>query len=220
MRLISPESGQTLHLVRLEELKPANGTVFPPDLINGIVARYGFTEKPRDIPDAIQNGYKFAIGRIYLQEKHIFISKLDIYGDGVICICSDTISADMVIDDLIVWSRTAFKLSNPLTGMRRSYTSSVVVEFDRPMDSLVNGFARITAAISEAYGAQGGYAGGLYLWRMSFMADPQLGASANPTQFILERRAGAPADRQRYFSSAPLPTDKHLQLLQRIESMI
>ena len=53
---------------------------------------------------------------------------------------------------------------------------------------------------------------------ISFGADPISKAQHPP--FKLERDIQAPFEHNRYFSSAPLPTDEHLTLLEQLESLL
>jgi hypothetical protein len=205
------------HVV-VEELRPAVG-VFPPDFVAKIVNRYSFVKFPIDLFDALQNGYKFSMGKNPQNGEPIL--QFDIYRDGLIAIARDTNTAYKVFDGLSEWAIEEFKFQGPVIEPIRTYSSNVIVEFERSPELLFGKFRKLASIISFAYRNEPkGYTGDLRLWRLALMADPGLQLPFPQTQFLLERRAMIPAERERYYSAAPLSTDKHLKVLEEIENML
>ena len=205
MKLIALENGQTLQLFPLEEVRP-NGGFFPPDIVDAVAAHYSFVNKPTDLLDAMQNGYKFNTGRTVIAGRQVSIGKLDIYRDGLIAATTDTATSDAVLDDLISWATDYFKLKEPITTATRKHSSAVVVDFDFPIDSALGIAKDMASLVSEAYGSEGRIAGPLGVWRLAFSTDPELQMSS--TDFVLERRAQTPFSQNRYYSHAPLSTKR------------
>jgi hypothetical protein len=56
--------------------------------------------------------------------------------------------------------------------------------------------------------------------RLDIQAEKGITANGPPPKFILERRAGIPFDKERYYSSAPIKTQDHITLLEEIERSI
>ncbi|MFI5015180.1 MAG: hypothetical protein ACHQAY_22830, partial [Hyphomicrobiales bacterium] len=169
MNLVALESGQTLQLFPLEEVRP-HGGFYPPGIIEAVAKRYSFADIPKDLSDAMQNGYKFGVGKMMYNNEQISIGKLDIYRDGIVVITTDTATADAVIDDLTLWATEYFKLRELITPANRKHSSGVVVDFNHSIDAAFGKAGDVASLVSQAYGLAGGFKGPLGLWRVAFMA--------------------------------------------------
>ena len=217
MNLISTEFGQSFLQYVIDELRPLTGGLYFPGLIAAVAERYKFANVPT-VGDALQQGAKFAEGCLLVGGEIIAIRQLGIYNDGIIVVAWDT-ESDLVLKDFMVWAAQAFKLREPITKFPTRYVSSVVVEFEitmerafYPLSELMRTYA---AALKSAYD-----------WDLPIeptrmgLGRTSRNALAEIGGFLIERRTGRPFSEYRYFSSVPLRTSAHLELLARFESLI
>jgi hypothetical protein len=219
MKLISTEFGQSFQPYLLEELRPLNGGLYLPGLIAAVADRYKFASVPT-INDALQQGAKFAEGFLLVNGQIISIRQLGIYNDGMIVVAWNTDESDLILEEVMTWATQTFRLREPITRTRRVYISSVVVEFDFSIERAfhtLSEFIRIyEAALKSAYD----WEFPIEPTRITFGADPTKMPQHRSADFLIERRAGRSFPECRYFSSVPLRTSAHVDLLARLETVI
>ena len=215
MKIVTTEGGRILDLVPLEELRPPGG-LYLPDLINGIMRRYAFPTPP-DLGEAAKTGAKFEGGRFIHNGEAVAVKELSVYSDGIICDAQNTDLAEMVLDDFRVWATAVFKLQEPISLVRRTFTSALVCDFDKSIESGLGKLSctadLLSRALNDAYGWDYKY----NLNRLAFNVDPKNIPHLRATNFILERRVQVSYEQNRYFSIAPLTTAAHIKLLETIE---
>ena len=212
MRLISSEFGQSLQLVVMDEIRPLHGGIFLPDLVSEIVQRYRFATPPAHVDPA--QSVKFQTGVLEVVDVTIPVVSLELYHDGVVVGSRNTEDADAILDDFVSWSTHRFKLREPITKIPRSYLSSIVVTIEDSLDGFVSQFQQISGLLSKAFGSNGE----LHLTRLSIGPLPP-GQLPFRTTWNIEPRTDQPFVPNRYFSSAPLPTNAHVALLGELENM-
>jgi hypothetical protein len=104
------------------------------------------------------------------------------------------------------------------------YTSAVVVEFEKNFVERTKAFRIIQQVINNEISID---LNNYQLKRLSYGYNIQgdIGVVQSVDQLIatdvsIERRAGEPAERNRFFCTAPLRTDDHLLLLEKIERAV
>jgi hypothetical protein len=216
MKIVATEGGRILDLVPFEELRPPQG-VYLPDFISAIMGRYGFPSAP-DLSEATKTGAKFEGGKFIHHGESIVIKELALYSDGLICDAFNTDFAELILDDFVRWATVTFKFREPISPVRRTYTSALVVNFDKSVETGLGKLSRtcdlLSQALSEAYGWKYQY----NLNRLAFNVDPQTIPHLRATNFILERRIQVSYSENRYFSIAPVKTETHKKLLEAIEN--
>jgi hypothetical protein len=115
------------------------------------------------------------------------------------------------------WATATFKLQERRGPIHRTYTSALVCEFDKEVESGLGKLSEVkrllSVALAEAYGWK--YESSLF--RLAFNVDPTAIPHLRNTTFILERRVQYQYSENRYFSAAPLKTAQHISLLETIE---
>jgi hypothetical protein len=216
MKIIATEAGRILDLVPLEEFRPPQG-IYLPDFISAVMARYDFPLAP-NLTEATKTGAKFEHGKFIHHDESIVIKELGIYSDGMICEAFNTDFAEFVLDDFVRWATVTFKLQEPTSLVRRTYTSALVCNFDKSVETALGKLSRtcdlLSQTLSDAYGWKYQY----NLNRLAFNVDPQTIPPLRLTNFILERRLQVSYSENRYFSIAPVKTETHKKLLQAIEN--
>jgi hypothetical protein len=220
MKLISYEISRLLWLVVMDEIRPWSGS-YMPEVYNRIRDRYLFVAAPKDVEDAIRGGAKFLHGTFQLNGEQIAVHEMGIYSDGIIIGASTTDHADAIADDLISWAVSDLRLRPPSSVRPRTYTSNLIVDFDKiPHGPLVQ-YEVMSRRLSAALKASRGWDLPIELQRLAFQADPtNLLPHMMPqtsTQFAIERRAGMPFSDNRFWSTAPLRTREHINVLELIE---
>ena len=219
MKLISTEFGQSFQQYRLEEIRPISG-IYLPGLIAAITERYGFGVVP-SLAEAAQQGAKFREGRLIVDAHLIAIKELGIYNDGIVVAAWNTDDADTVIDDVNNWELQTLTLREPIFKPVRRHFSSLVVEFDFSMNRAFTMFGEFIRTYEEVLKRT-------YAWefpvepsRLTFTADLTKMPLHTSADFVIERRTGGvPFSENRYFSSVPLQTRAHLELLASFEHLL
>jgi hypothetical protein len=218
MKLISTEHGQVLLKFIAEEVRPSSG-LYLPDILRGIEERYAFVIPP-NLQDVLKEGAKFNQGRLIAEGRTIDIKTLGLFSDGVLVLTWNTDDATIVLEDMMSWATEHFGFRQPLTPEPRQFVSSVVVEFDGSLDSALEAFQELMHAFSITLRASYGWSVEIEASRIALACDPTKLPPSAIAALTIERRAGVPFSQNRYFSSAPLPTGAHLELLDGFERQL
>lgn len=217
MKLVANEGGRILDRISIDELRPPGG-VFVPDLFRAIVERYQFAVLPNgNIGEALKDGAKFEHGKAIIGGKTLVVKELAMYSDGLISDAFDTDSAELILDDFIAWATAEFKLKERQSPSSRTYTSAVVIKFEKDLEPALGKMAKVRTLLSDALKSNHGWDYTYSTSRLMFSVDPQSMPPYRNTNFILEKRAQVPFSENRYFSAAPFRTEEHLRLLETIE---
>jgi hypothetical protein len=211
MELISSQSGQSLQLVVLDEVRPLRGGVFLPDLSALIIQRYRFMGTPEKVPPG--QPVKFHTG--IFPGAPIPIEELGIYNDGIIITSTTTDDADVIMDDFLAWITEQYRLREPTTIIPRTYQSTIIVSLNGPLNRFINNFQKAGNLLSEAFGAPSP----LSVTRLAVGPQPP-GQYPFQTTWTIEARVAQPFVPNRYMSLAPLPTAAHVALLDELESIM
>lgn len=213
MKLVQIDLGQAVRFVPIGGLQ---GKLYGPNLARPFEHRYGFLQGPQTVEQwDINKGVAFRHGVF----EGILIEKFTLFPDGVVCETKvDTKIADKFIDDALAWAREAGGFPIP-EAVSRGYVSRIIVHMDVALDKAVAGlveFGKEAAKTVRSYGRHGvredyGVAG------LHFSMEATVQNAAAPPPFLFERAVNQPYSDGRYFSSAPLSTADHLQLLGTLE---
>ncbi|SRR6266496_614439 len=212
MELVSSQSGQSLQLVVMDEVRPLRGGVFLADLSAAIIERYRFMGLPEKLPQG--QPVKFQTG-VFQTDITITIEGLDIYNDGIIITSTTTDDADVVMDDFLPWIIEQFRLREPTTIIPRTYQSSIIVSLHGPLNRFIKNFQKAADKLTEAFGALSP----LNVTRLTLGPQPP-GQYPFQTTWNIEARGTQPYVPNRYMSTAPLPTSAHVALLAELETIM
>jgi hypothetical protein len=209
MKLMSVETGQAIQLIVMDEVRPLRGGAFLPDIIAGIAQRYRFVSFPTQFAAAQE--IKFETGVAQRDGTIVPIRTLQIFNDGFLVTTAHTDDADAVLDDFMEWAFTAFQFRPPTTNIPRRYFSTIVVELAGALDRFITNSEHCSEIIRGILGVD------THLARITFSAEP---GTPPTSSWQIEARLGAPFDAHRYFSSAPLSTNAHIEMLAALEQAI
>ena len=217
MKLLSVSTARSLWFVQVDDLNPRGLDLLP--ILAAIQARYRFQvypTKPEDIYTP-SDGIKFSKGSFRLDDgQQVEIAKATLYNDGILADTRhSTTVADLFINDLLTFLSQSCRLTfEPQMVQRKVYLSELVVSTDADLETLNKGFCEFSALLADANGEGREFKA----ISVKFGTDPASPGIA--LQFSFERRALRPFNENRYFSTAPVGTDKHLELLYAWERIV
>jgi hypothetical protein len=209
LREATIEQGMALDLVLLEEIRPKFG-IYLPHFVTSIKERYGFVSWPKDLSEAVSAGAKFQHGRFIVDDTQVVIKELGVYRDGIVVDTFSTHISDLVLGDLLNWAKDEFPLRERATPARRTYTNVAIVEFERNVERGLGKLAAIGNLLAESLHSAYGWDYEYNVHRIAFSVDPLCIPQFRNTQFFIERRLKNPYSENRYYSGAPMQTEREL----------
>ena len=214
MQLTSVLLARYFGLIQTGELN-LNGDLYYPEMIKALVAQYGFIKYPTDFDTLDESkGIEFIGGR---SGKRV-IEKLVILDSGIyLDTCANTATSQELWLELMEWAvQTLGATFEPGMVKRHVYVSNVTFHSEAPILA-VNPFLEtiasvVTGEVEKNYKKRLAYESAGISIHFD-MESTKLGTAA----FTVQRRDGVPFRENKYFSSAPLKTDLHLELLQQWE---
>jgi hypothetical protein len=221
MNIISFDSARATWLFPLEEFAPSAGlnSVL---MVTKIAERYGFGQIPtittRD--DMAKNGITFGMGHFETKDARFIVTDFMIYNDGIVAAAEKSEWAESFLQDVSSWAIAEFGFREPVTGIGKLAASTLVIDFEKPISKLLASYDLISEIISSRTVTIVPQPKPMQLSRLAFEIDKAylVGQVAQP-KFILERRGGVSFSQERYFSTAPMHTQGHIETLMAIETL-
>lgn len=141
---------------------------------------------------------------------------LTIHPDGFVADTnSSTADADYFLADMLNRVSKAANLPSYKDIIRTNlYLSQLYVTTDKHLDFINPKLNQLSKYLSSNVEENKVFeVGGLSFW-------PDQTSKVNPAAFTFERTLNIPFSEKRYYSSAPLPTEKHLELLNKLEKLL
>lgn len=164
----------------------------------------------------LSKGIMFGDGEFAIDDDYPIVVSLTLYNDGVIVDTrSSTHHSDAFLEDVLSRFSEIFK-TLPLKSIMKKqlYVSKVYVSTDKPLEFLNPKLKQISKYLNQNVEKDKNFQfGGLSFW-------PDQKDKRSPLPFTFERAAQIPFSENRYYSVAPLPTDKHLELLDKLEHIL
>jgi hypothetical protein len=220
MKLIISTNGTAAVRVSADDVIPKLGFMAR-DIIEFVANAYKFfvrpTIPPNIAPFALQN-LIFQSGELVSGDNKWPIVQLVIGPNSEIITATTTEMADVILDDYMARLDSAFGFRFAAASKERIYQSNVVVEFDGAFGEKLETFKKIEAILNRATARTQQFK----LKRLAFGygdIQSQINSVEDLAQcdFVIDHRNGEDYSRNRYFSSAPLPTDAHVKVLEEIE---
>lgn len=215
MKLLSIIAARSTWLFPLTDLNPRGRYIHP--VVKRLPDRYEFVKYPEETED-VKEGAKFENGKFQTSRGHAITVSLALYEWGIVGDTrSSTTDSDEFLDDMLNWLCTEFGLA-PSQEMVRSkvYLSAVHIHMDGSLNLLnpnLEPFARQLSSKVVGYDPVMFETFGIMFWKDPKKTGPEF-------SFRLERAETEPFSQQRYFSSAPLQTETHLELLEELERIL
>jgi hypothetical protein len=218
MQLLSVLQARTVAFLEVDELF-SRQHILDSEVVPSLVERYGFLKAPEKIDDFIdeQKGIQFAFGRW----DGTVISQLTLYTHGIaVETKTSTDISEQILYDVLNWGARTINLNyHPDMIKRKAYVSGLMVSTDVPLNALhpkLRGFGeRLSGSVESSLGHIFPYE----VTSISFGYDTTH-TKPNAPIFTIERRADVPFTENKHFSTAPLPTNEHLKLLEDFETAL
>jgi hypothetical protein len=228
MKVIGAVSGISIMRIAAEEMGPSEGIVVS-DLVSLVTETYQCQQVPLpQMPPGISPLgspiVTFQNGRLTRTNGAIAIAQIQLRNDGLMINAQSTGSSDEILYDFATLLNTSLGFRIDISNIEIRHASSIVIEFDSNIDTFIAGMKRVTDLINEAMEKEHSTARLMQFKRLSFGYEDGTTESGldvvDRLDFLLERRAQHPFTDNRFFSSAPITTDAHIRMLERLENIV
>ncbi|MFZ3322729.1 MAG: hypothetical protein WA190_10180 [Usitatibacter sp.] len=195
-------------------LNPKGLGVHP--MMLGLKERYGFATTPIDKPPANEaEGAKFDGGTFRSADDRLVGVSMTLHSDGIVCETkSSTEDADAFLNEALQWLSSEYDMAMPSDlPIRKLFVSEVFVQFRGEPAVFGEQVASVLEEISAAIGNKS--TGPLGFFGLNLSTDPA--RWEKPLHFKFERQINTPFSDERYYSFAPISTNKHLALIEKLE---
>ncbi len=214
MELTSVLLARAMAWVEPSDLNP-RGSVRYSDLTKGLIDRYNFQKFPQKIEDFDEaKGITFGAGQL----GDVVIDQLIIYAYGIVLDTRvSTQESRRLLENAFEWGSKEFGLSYKKDMVKRwQFASQLTFRSTAHMTATSPALERLVAAVGDAVTGTMGESLKYDVSVLSVDYD-QLTRKHPLGRFSIQRRDNTPYSENKYFSDAPLPTDVHLQILERFE---
>ena len=220
MKTLNVVSAKSVWLFDINDLNPRGKDIYS-DLLEWLKDNYGFEKAPASTSelDPATKGYKFERGSFQSKEEVFIAVDLEIYNDGIVGNSrSSTYETDKFLENILSMLATDFSLTySPDIVRTKMYTSELTVHLQSVLFDL-NPKLRDVANMISSFCALPGVPP-FEVSGLGFSTDLAI-SHLKPSPFLLERKPSSSFSEKRYYSKAPLHTDKHEEVLQGIEHIL
>jgi hypothetical protein len=217
MKLLSVKLARTIWLGNVSDFNPKGASMYA-TLFPFLIATYKFKKFPpyTEIAD-LSKGVVFESGEFKIDENVPIGVNLTFYNDGIVADCgSSTSDSDTFLKDIFHRFLEIYKIPHYDSVIKKVvYVSEVFVSTEKSLDIINPKLNKISEFLSGTVeqGTTSFQLGGVLFF-------PDQTYKIPPGPFRFERAIGFPFSENRYYSAAPLTTDKHLELLNELESIL
>ena len=216
MKLINYKFSQVTYLSTIVRRA---GQIYIPNAVAKFQQRYSFIEVPE--PPSYFNpegGIKFKHGKF----EDISIAELSLYPDGIVANSSVPVEViERFVDDVVRWTEDALQ-SEEISSLPsvKLFDSQIIVQSTNELGSTLQKFEGLGRKISNLLDQYGTVTKPYTTSGIELHNDEPDAGMYRTSKFIFERRANEPFSRGLYFSTAPLRTNDHLELLNLLEKAL
>jgi hypothetical protein len=200
--------------VESNDLNP-RGSVFFPDFVKAIIARYGFMKFPEKLEEFDEGkGVTFVAGKL----GHTVIEQVIVYTYGIVFDTrASTDESKRLLEEALQWASKEVGLNyNPLMIKRWQYLSQITFNSKVQLVRAHPSFQKLAETLTKRAAEVSGQTLDYDLTILALDHDPLL--QKHPIgRFSIQRRENTPFSDNKYYSEAPLPTDVHIKLLEQFE---
>jgi hypothetical protein len=185
-------------------------------MVPALSARYGFVKFPQKLEDFdFSKGVTFEGGRF----QDVTIQRFQIFTNVLVAeTASSTTDSERVLEDALVWGAETFGLLyRPGMIKRKAYVSQLTFYSGSILPNLNPALLKVAKKLNSRVPEYFGYELKYKPSAFAISYDP-LEIKNGAAQFSIEARSEVPSAENKYFSTAPLPTEEHIELLQTLEA--
>ena len=204
-------------LFEVAELFSGRFDIFP-KMIVSLVQRYNIRKPPQTIEELdFQKGIKF----LYGQFEETPIDEIALWDNGIIIDTKTSAEkSEHILENMLTWGAEVWGLKyRPEMIKRKIYLSSVSFRSDVPLESINPQLRKLSERVTEIASKHVGHKLQFDVTQIGFYYDPTSTKLKLPF-LTIERREDTPFSENKYYSSAPLPTDEHLKFLSDFEAIL
>lgn len=222
MKLISVDIARTTWLFPLTEINP-EGKSFTQAFID-LKARYNFKTAPSHSLDFDREakGLIFNEGEFVNRDGIPVLAKLSIFADGVVAdTWSSTRDSEDLLEDAMKWIKAEHGFSLPPDRSANKvllYLSTLTMTAEKGQMAGKLKLEALAELVSSKVTESGRPNKG-YIFSGFNLCSAEWDKSGVPVPYKFEVKLGSHPGENRYFASAPLPTDVHLALLEEQERL-
>ncbi len=218
MKLNSINLARATWLFPVIDLNPTGKSLYP--VVEWLIVNYKFKKYPATNDEFdLAKGIKFESGEYKTENGEVIIINLTVYNDGIIADSRhSTKESDKFLNEMLTHVSANYNLPDYRKIIRRKgYLSNVYVTTDKALEMLNPKLKRLSDYISNNFSDPPDTH--YELGTISFWPEQGTSAMRLPL-FTFERAANVPFSENRYFSSAGLQTDKHIEALNKLEKIL
>ena len=215
MKLINYQFSQVTYLSTIVRRA---GQVYIPNALANFQQRYSFIEVPEPLSYLNpEEGIKFKHGKF----EDISIAEISLYPDGIVANSSAPVEViERFVDDVVRWTEDALQAEeiSSLPSVKL-FDSQVIVQSAIEYGSTLQKFEGLGRKISNLLDRYGTVTKPYKISGIELHNDEPDAGMYRTSKFTFERRANQPFSRNLYFSTAPLRSKDHLELLALLEEV-
>lgn len=218
MKVLYMENAKATWLFDLRVINPHGISIR--HLLSGVAERYRFAKVPNNPLDVKDGGVSFVEG-IFRTSSEIDVGvSLTAYADGLVADSfSNTNYTTEFLRDLAQFAEELGYKFPTESEIGKSYTSTLGVSCELSLPKFTPTLNEIALFLEQNTITMDGKPrryefGGIEIYT------EDAGQNKAPSPFKFERKWGVPWTTNRYISQAPLETDKHVALLERLEEIL
>jgi hypothetical protein len=216
MTVLNVKTARAIWLVDSRDLNPHGIDILP--ILAAIRDRYNFQTFPKTADEADETaatGIVFMNGSFAVASTRHTIVKATLFGDGLVV--DSALSTDFCeafLADALTFLSSQFGLTyNAEMVHTKIYLSELIVRTDKDLNRLFASLSTVRDQLNLLTGHHFEPVG------FGFNLDTKV-STARPAAFKFEREINKPFAQRRYYSSAPLRTSQHENLLGQMEALL
>jgi len=214
MELISITQASVLAMIQVQQWDPF-GKALNLEVLDKMRGRYIFAKAPTKLEEVdFQKGVELQAGKF----GDVRIDRISIFFNGIIVDTrSSTEDSEKVLYDILDMAREAFGAT--IQPARLAFTSKIMFRSEMRLTSLNPALPKIADQLTERATADLKHPFAFEPTAILMSVDTSQ-AKIAPVTFSIERRAEVPFAEKTYFSSAPLRTAEHLEVVRTFEASL
>lgn len=216
MKNISIKLARSIWLCPIQDINP-KGLRLDIILIPALLETYRFRTYPKTTEvHNLADGIKFGGGEFIIDDEYPIDVSLTIYSDGIVVDTRYSTSKSNAFVEHIdhILSPIEKIQSIKSTVREKLYLSQIYFSSEMSLETINPKMRTISEYLSENVESNKKFE----LGALSFWPDQYL--NKNPTPFTVERVAGEKFSENKYYSAAPLTTNKHLEIIEGLEKLL
>ncbi|HVA68380.1 MAG TPA: hypothetical protein VNF45_03650 [Candidatus Binataceae bacterium] len=194
-----------------------------PTAVAAVVQEYGFLTQPtvEELSAAMTDpgkGLTFRGGTLETGGKRVAIDYLQIFSAGLsVATHSHSSESDFALEHIMNWSKSQFHFEFEELKQGIGHSSQLEVRLEASLAKLFPLLSTVGDMIKQGLDDWWGFKPPYELINLNFWFDKTEFPAFAPPIFRLDRRDNIPFEQEVYYSEAPMSTDSHVAVLDKLE---